>query len=50
MVDKGNTDAFVTAYFDGEKISLVKAKQLVAEQGESIFAADASGNLKQLTE
>ncbi len=48
VVSLGNTDAFVTAYYDGEKISLVKAKQLIAEQGESVFAADANGNLKQL--
>ena len=48
MVARGNTDAFVTAYYNGEKISLLRAKELIAEQGESIFATDASGQLKQL--
>ena len=47
VVALGNSDAFVTAYYNGEKISIIKAEQLIQEQGESVFASDDEGNLKQ---
>ncbi len=36
-VEKGVADAFITAYFNGERISLQEAKKLLAEQGEAIL-------------
>lgn len=36
-VEKGVSDAFITAYFNGERISLQEAKNLLAEQGEVIL-------------
>ncbi|MNJ90798.1 hypothetical protein D3C87_84360 [compost metagenome] len=36
-VEKGVSDAFITAYFNGERISLQEAKNLLAEQGEAIL-------------
>ncbi len=47
VVALGNSDAFVTAYYNGEKISVTKAQQLIEQQGESVFASDDAGNLKQ---
>lgn len=36
-VEKGVSDAFITAYYNGERISLQEAKKLLAEQGEAIL-------------
>ncbi|WP_300354970.1 hypothetical protein [Fluviicola sp.] len=36
-VEKGVSDAFITAYFNGERISLQEAKKLLADQGEAIL-------------
>lgn len=36
--EKGVTDAFITAYFDGKRISLAEAEKLIAEQGKEVFA------------
>lgn len=36
-VEKGVSDAFITAYFNGERISLQEAKKLLTEQGEAIL-------------
>jgi arginine repressor len=44
----GMADAFVTVYYNGERITIERANQLIAEKGESIFATDGQGNLKQL--
>jgi hypothetical protein len=44
----GMADAFVTVYYNGERITIERANQLIAEKGESIFATDSSGGLKQL--
>ncbi len=49
VVALGNTDAFVTVYYDGERITVAKAQELIAEQGESVFAASEDGTLKQLS-
>ncbi|MCB9194946.1 MAG: hypothetical protein H6598_01865 [Flavobacteriales bacterium] len=48
VVALGNADAFVTVYYNGEKISTAKARELIAEFGEGVYATDASGVLKQL--
>ncbi|MCB9189456.1 MAG: hypothetical protein H6599_09285 [Flavobacteriales bacterium] len=49
VVALGNTDAFVTVYYNGERISVAKAQELIAQQGESIFATTEDGQLKQLS-
>lgn len=36
-IEKGVSDAFITAYFDGERISLQEAKRMLTEQGEAIL-------------
>ncbi|WP_430402899.1 hypothetical protein [Fluviicola sp.] len=36
-VEKGVSDAFITAYFNGERISLQEAKKMLTEQGEGIL-------------
>jgi hypothetical protein len=36
-VEKGVSDAFITAYYNGERISLQDAKRLLDEQGEAVL-------------
>jgi epidermal growth factor receptor substrate 15 len=36
-VEKGVLDAFITAYYNGERISLQEAKRLLTDQGEAIL-------------
>lgn len=40
-VEKGVSDAFITAYFNGERISLQEAKKLLTEQGEAVLFKEA---------
>lgn len=49
VVALGNTDAFVTVYYNGERITVAKAQQLIEEQGEDVFASAEDGQLKQLS-
>ncbi len=37
VIQKGITDAFVTAYYNGERITLAEAEKLQKEKGESIL-------------
>ena len=37
-ISKGVTDAFITAYYNGKRISLAKAEQLLAQNGKSILS------------
>ena len=36
-INRGFTDAFITAYYNGERISIAKARELLAEKGEEIL-------------
>lgn len=36
-IEKGVLDAFITAYYNGERISLQEAKRLLDEQGEAVL-------------
>ena len=37
VIQKGITDAFVTAYYNGDRITLAEAEKLLKEKGESIL-------------
>jgi hypothetical protein len=49
MIAMGLTGAFVTAYYNGEKVSIARANQLINEQGDGVFAISVDGiiNKKQ---
>lgn len=39
-INKGVSDAFITAYYQGERISIAQAQQLLNEKGEGILEAN----------
>jgi predicted nucleic acid-binding Zn-ribbon protein len=39
LIEIGIVDAFVTAYYNGERITITASKELVAENGEAIFTS-----------
>jgi hypothetical protein len=41
--NKGVNDAFITAYYNGKRVSLAEAERLIAEKGESVFAEKVAG-------
>lgn len=41
-VERGITDAFITAYYKGERISLDEAKRILAENGEGVLEKDTA--------
>ena len=47
MIAKGLVGAFITAYYNGEKVSITEANQLIVEKGEGIFAISADGTLNR---
>ena len=47
MLAKGVNGAFVTAYYEGERITIAKAKELINELGDDIFAISEDGIVKR---
>ncbi|PKR79531.1 hypothetical protein CW751_14620 [Brumimicrobium salinarum] len=45
-IERGITDAFITAYFQGERISTRKAQQLIAEKGSAILELENPTKVK----
>lgn len=41
---KGIPDAFVIAYYNGERVTLIEASKIIQEQGEGAFARKAEGS------
>ncbi|MFT7157912.1 MAG: hypothetical protein ACI8Q1_002936, partial [Parvicella sp.] len=41
--------AFVAVYYNGQRITGAKARELIAEKGDAVFSTDNNGNLTQLT-
>ncbi len=47
VVQIGVTDAFVTAYFDGERITLERALEILVEKGADAFAANQNNDSQE---
>ena len=47
MISKGLAGAFITAYYNGEKVTITEANQLIVEKGEGIFAISTDGTLNR---
>ena len=47
MIAKGLVGAFITAYYNGEKVSITEANQLIIEKGDGVFAISGSGILNK---
>ena len=47
MIAKGLVGAFITAYYNGEKVSIAKANQLIIEKGDGVFAISVDGVLNK---
>ena len=48
MIAKGLVGAFITAYYNGEKVSITEANQLIVEKGEGVFAISVDGTLNKI--
>jgi len=47
MIAKGLVGAFITAYYNGEKVSITEANQLIIEKGDGVFAISVDGVLNK---
>ena len=48
MIAKGLVGAFITAYYNGEKVSITEANQLIVEKGDGVFAISVDGTLNKI--
>jgi len=44
----GITDAFVTVYYNGKRITFAEGERLIAEQGDAVYAVDGAGTTRLL--
>ena len=47
MISKGLVGAFITAYYNGDKVSITEANQLIIEKGDGVFAISVDGILNK---
>ena len=47
MIAKGLVGAFITAYYNGDKVTIIEANQLIAEKGDWVFAISVDGDLNK---
>jgi len=47
MISKGLVGAFITAYYNGEKVTITEANQLIVEKGDGVFAISVDGVLNK---
>jgi hypothetical protein len=46
-ISRGILDAFITAYYNGERISIDEARKIIAEKGESVLATEAVTSVQE---